>query len=105
MPDSTDVRILPKAVAERYLEDSLQKSREKVGDLNIVNLNDKLMWTAPRVPDGFVLYFTQKVNGLMTADATNSDRKTRLISKVLQVGEEIGITDNVYWKLYKKRYL
>ena len=104
LPDSTDARILPRAVARRYLEDSLQKSREKIGQLNIVNLKGKLMWTAPRVPDGFVLYFTQKVNGLMTADATNSGRKTSLISKVLQIGEDIGISDNVYWRLYKKRY-
>lgn len=104
LPDSVGVRMLPRAVARRYLEDSLQKSREKVGGLNIVNIDDMLYWTAPRIPDGFILYFTQKVNGIMIADATKSGRETRLITKRLDVGEGIGITDSIYWKLFKKRY-
>jgi len=104
LPDSVGVRMLPRAVARRYLEDSLQKSREKVGGLNIVNINDMLYWTAPRIPDGFILYFTQKVNGIMIADATKSNRETSLITKRLDVGEGIGITDSIYWKIFKKRY-
>ena len=79
LPDSTDIRILPKAVAFRYLEDSLQKSREKIGRVKIVNLNNSLVWLAPRVPDGAILYLTQKVNGVMTADATKSDRVTKMM--------------------------
>jgi hypothetical protein len=104
LPDSDGVRILPKAVARRYLEDSLQKSREKVGDLNIVTIDEKLFWIAPRIPDGTILYFTQKVNGLMLADAGKSDRSTELVTRTLPVGEGIGITDNIYWKIYKERY-
>lgn len=104
LPDSSEVRMLPRATAYRYLADSLQKSRETLGDINIVNLDDKLMWVAPRIPDGAILYFTQKVNGIMTAEATKVDRKTNLINAELKVGENIGITDNIYWKLFKKRY-
>lgn len=104
LPDSTDIRILPKAVAYRYLEDSLQKSRERIGGINIVNLDSSLYWLAPRVPNGKILYLTQKVNGLMTADATKTDRKTKMIDKELAVGEDIGIFDNIYWKIFKQRY-
>ena len=104
LPDTSEVRMLPRATAYRYLEDSLQKSREKVGDINIVNINDKLMWVAPRIPDGALLYFTQKVNGIMTAEATKIDRNTALITSKLHIGEDIGITDNIYWKLFKKKY-
>ena len=102
--DSTQLRIIPMAVARRYLEDSLQKSREHLGGIDLVNINGSLVWTTPRVPDGSLIYFTEKVNGLMVADATSSDRNTRLVNKELKVGEEIGVTDNIYWKLYKKEY-
>jgi hypothetical protein len=104
LPDSTDIRILPKAVALRYLEDSLQKSREKIGGINIVNLDSGLFWMAPRVPDGDILYFTQKVNGVMTADATKTDRETKMVAKKLSVGEEIGVTDNIYWRIFKHKF-
>jgi len=104
LPDTTDIRILPRVVAFRYLEDSLQKSREKIGGINIVNVDGNIFWMAPRVPDGALLYFTQKVNGVMTADATKTDRTTELITKELTIGEDIGIFDNIYWHLYKKKY-
>ena len=104
LPDSDDVRVLPSAVAHRYLEDSLQKSRERVGPINIVNLDGTLSWVAPRIPDGNILYFTEKVNGLMVADATKTERETRFITDKLEVGEGIGITDNIYWQLYKERF-
>ncbi|NQV09048.1 hypothetical protein HQ529_04310 [Candidatus Woesearchaeota archaeon] len=104
LPDTTEVRILPKAVARRYLEDSLQKSREKIGGLDIVNIDGKPVWTAPRIPDGFILFFTQKVNGLMIADITKTDRVTRIETQTLEVGEGIGLFDNIYWNLFKKKY-
>ena len=73
LPDSTQVRILPRAVAGRYLEDSLQKSREKLGPLDFVYINQSLVWTAPRIPDGTILYLTQPVKGIMTANAIFAD--------------------------------
>ena len=104
LPDSSQVRIVPVAVARRYAKDSLQKSREKLGDFDFVNLDEGLIWTAPRVPDGAILYFTQKVKGLMTVNAEKSSRQTKMINQELKIGEDIGITDNIYWKLYKKTY-
>ncbi|HII29634.1 hypothetical protein COT48_05545 [Candidatus Woesearchaeota archaeon CG08_land_8_20_14_0_20_47_9] len=105
IPDSDGVRLLPKAVARRYLEDSLQKSRERVGGLNIVDIDSRLSWVAPRIPDGLILYLTQKVNGILVADAETTQRNTSMISRSLAVGEEIGIADNIYWRLFKERYL
>ncbi|GAG21429.1 unnamed protein product, partial [marine sediment metagenome] len=32
------------------------------------------------------------------------DRKTEMITKKLEIGEDIGIFDNIYWNLYNKRY-
>jgi len=104
LPDSTSIRILPKAVAFRYLEDSLQKSRERVGDINIVNINNSLFWIAPRVPDGVILYLIQKVNGVMLADATKTNRETKMVTKQIKVGEDIGVFDNIYWHIFKYRY-
>jgi len=106
MPDSTiaSVRILPRAVATRFMEDSLQKSMERIGPLDFISLNNNLVWTAPRVPNGFILYLTKPVEGLMTADALSSVRQTKLINQELKVGEMIGITDSIYWQLYKREY-
>ena len=104
LPDTTDVRILPRVVAFRYLEDSLQKSRERIGGINVVDVDGTIFWMAPRVPDGAILYLTQKVNGVMTADATKTDRTTKLVTKTLNIGEEIGIFDNIYWNLYNEKY-
>ena len=104
LPDSDQLRLVPQAVARRYLEDSLQKSYETVGQLDIVNIWGSPKWTAPRIPDGFILYLTQGVNGLLFADASSTDRKTSMVSQAMPVGEGIGITDNIYWKLFKKKY-
>jgi len=104
LPDSSQVRIVPLAVAERYAKDNLQKSRERLGDFDFVNMNNSLVWTTPRVPDGFILHFTQKVQGLMTVNAEKSSRQTKMISKEFKIGEDIGIADNIYWKLYKETY-
>ena len=104
LPESTQLRLLPQIVAKRYMEDSLQKPREMIGGLDIVNYNNTLVWTAPRVPNGGILYFTQKVNGIMTADAVEIDRSTKLITEEMQIGEDIGIFDNIYWVLYKEEY-
>lgn len=104
LPDSDRLRLLPMAVALRYIEDSLQKSRERAGPLDIVDMNNTLVWTSPRLPDGQVIYFTEKVNGLLVADATRTARSTRLVSQRMRVGEGIGILDNIYWRVYKKRF-
>jgi len=105
MPDSTNINIVPEQVAMRYLEDSLQKSEEKVGKLNLVNINDKLVWMALRIPKGNIRYLTQKVSGVMVVDATKISRKTDTLTKNIKVSEGIGITDNLKWVLLKKRYL
>ncbi|MCF7861002.1 hypothetical protein K9M79_02060 [Candidatus Woesearchaeota archaeon] len=104
LPDSTTLRMLPMPVAYRYLQDSLQKSTERIGGLDIVNINGSLVWTAPRVPDGTILYFTQKVNGLMIGQADVSERKTRLVNSEMEIGEDIGIFDNIFWTIYKKKF-
>ncbi len=104
LPDSRNTRLLPMAIANRYLEDSLQKSREKVGPLDLIILNGTLAWTSPRIPDGGILYLTEEVQGILVADATNTDRDTRIITQTMKVGEGIGITDNIEWVIYKEDY-
>lgn len=104
LPEAKTLRILPEGTAKRYLDDSFRESRERIGPLNIVNFNDTLHWVAPKIPDGTVLYFTQKVNGIMVVDATKTQRTTKVIERELQVGEGIGIFDNIYWKLFKEKF-
>jgi hypothetical protein len=104
LPEAKTLRILPEGTAKRYLDDSFRESREKIGTLNIVNFNNTLHWVAPKIPDGTVLYFTQKVNGIMVIDATKTQRSTKIIEKQLEIGEGIGIFDNIYWKLLKEKF-
>jgi hypothetical protein len=104
LPDSTTLRLLPMQVAHRYLQDSLQKSTERIGGLDLVNINGSFVWTAPRVPDGTVLYFTQKVNGLMIGKADITNRQTRLVNYEMEMGEDIGIFDNLFWTIYKEKF-
>jgi hypothetical protein len=104
LPETNSVRILPEGTAKRYLDDSFRESREKIGTINIVNFNDTLHWVAPKIPDGTLLYFTQKVNGVMIVDATKTQRTTTKIEKKLEIGEGIGIFDNIFWNLLKEKY-
>jgi len=105
LPDTAHYRLVPQAIAQRYLLDSLQKSRETVGPMDIIRLNGSLAWTSPRIPDGGILYLSQPVNGLLVVDATSSGRETRMITSEMKVGEGIGISDNIYWRVFKERYL
>ncbi len=104
MASTSDIRIVPLGVASRYLVDSLQKSREKVGNIEILYINNTLMWGAPRIPDGTLLYYTQKVNGLITTKASDLQKNIKLYNQEFPVADGIGFFDNIYWKIYKEKF-
>jgi len=104
LPQTSEFRILPKQVAEKYMGDSLKESGQKLGELDLVLIDNSILWTAPKVPDGYFVYFVKKVDGLLTASADRTERKTGVIKAELKVGEEIGLTDNILWKVYVDDY-
>jgi len=106
LPESTtNLRLMPIDTAHRYARDSLQLSQYKLGTENIVNLNGSLSWTFPLVPDGALLQFLLKNKGIIIVDATVQEKNSRIIEKELAIGEKMQIFDNLYWNLFKKKYL
>ncbi len=104
MPETSEIRVLPRDVAHRYMVDSLQKSKEKIGTVEILTMNGSMVWGAPRVPDGKILYYTQKNSGMMTTKATELRKDIMLYDQVFQKGDEMGFFDNIHWNLYKEKY-
>jgi len=107
LPQIKKTRLLPLSVAERFAEDSFQESREKLGDYSIVNNDGKLVWQAPRVPDGGIIYFSNKMGGVVEISTESSEKTTYSIEKKsygMEVSEGVGIEDSIYFRLYKERY-
>lgn len=104
MYESNSPRVVPLTVAKRFGDDSLQKSKEKLGDFDPIIYNDSQYWVSPRVPNGGFLTYFQNVQGVLLVDAQTPRRSTQLIDEVFKVGEQVQIFDNVYWKLYSEKY-
>lgn len=105
LPNVTKVRVLPLAVAERFAQDSFQVSKEKLGDFSIVNKDGMLVWQAPRVPNGTIIYFTNKMGGTLELSTESSSKENIKIEKFkMEISEGVGIHDNIRFALYKKRY-
>lgn len=105
LPESAvDVRLMPAEVAFRYAKDSLQLSQYRLGTAGIVLLDGKLTWAYPLTPDGLIIKFTKKNAGLMAVDATTQEKNARVVWQDLAVGEGMQLTDNLWWRLYRRRY-
>lgn len=104
LPEIDKLRLLPKQVATRYGEDSLQNPQEYLGDSQIVMVDGKQQRVFPRLPDGGLLYFINKLNGFVTVDASELDKKAEIIDQEFVYSEGIGVFDNIYYQLYKRKY-
>lgn len=104
LPEINQLRLLPKQVATRYGHDSLQNPQEYLGDSQIVMVDGKQERVFPRLPDGGLLFFVNKLNGFVTVDASSLDKKAEIIDQKFVYSEGIGVFDNIYFQLYKKKY-
>ena len=104
LPEIDKLRLLPKQVATRYGQDSLQNPQEYLGDSQIVMVDGKQERVFPRLPDGGLLYFIKKLNGFITVDVSELDKKAEIIDQEFKYSERIGVFDNIYFQLYKKKY-
>lgn len=104
IPEIKLARIVPKPVAERFGTDSLQEPTQKPYNWHLVLVNEKLAWVTARVPNGFWRYFLNKTNGIEIIDSEKSTRDVEFLNQEFKISEGIGIFDNIYWNLYKRRY-
>lgn len=103
--DEKQPRILPRSVAEEYAGNSLQTPRYQLGTSDIaIDDNGTPMWSMPRVPDGTVNYFLLKQNGATFVDMTTQSKQISYSDSKMEIGQKMGILDNLEWNLLKDRY-
>ncbi len=61
LPGFDPIRLTPKPVAERYADDTFQNPQEHLGDSQIIMKDGKLLRVYPRLPDGGLLFFLNKL--------------------------------------------
>jgi len=104
LPNFDPIRLIPKPVAARFASDSFQNPQEHLGDSQIVMMDGKLQRVMPRLPDGWLLYFINKLNGFVTVDVDTLDKKVTIDDQQFKYSEGIGIFDNLYYRLPLKKY-
>ncbi|MHC1604364.1 MAG: hypothetical protein ACXQTP_00105 [Candidatus Methanofastidiosia archaeon] len=102
MPETETIRFLPFSVAKRYSLDAFTDPQFTLGDGDLVKEGDRLYWNFPMVPEGTILYFTKKPQGIISIAADKSTKEIETNFVEMEIGENIGITDNISWQIYKK---
>ena len=104
LPAGGQVRLVPKVVAEQNASSAFNSPTETLTDFSIVRTEDGLRWTALRTPQGTFRIFTRKSKGLIELDAEKTARSLRQIDAELEVAPGLQVTDNLRWRLLKRRF-
>jgi hypothetical protein len=105
LPPGGKVRLVPREVAEQNASSAFNSPTETLTDFRIVNTEDGLRWTALRTPQGAFRIFTRKSQGLVELDAQKTARSLRPVNAELAVAPGLQVTDNLRWRLLKRRLL
>jgi hypothetical protein len=105
LPADGMVRLVPREVAEANASSAFNSPTETLTNFRIVNTDDGLVWTALRTPQGAFRIFTKKSQGIVELDAEQTARKLRPFDAKLQVAPGLQVTDNLRWRLLKRRFL
>lgn len=104
-PSAGKVRLVPREVAEQNASSAFNSPTETLTDFRIVNTEDGLRWTALRTPQGAFRIFARKSQGLVELDAGDTARSLRQVDAELEVAPGLQVTDNLRWRLLKRRFL
>jgi len=105
LPPGGRVRLVPREVAEQNAASAFNSPTERLTDFRIVNTPQGLRWTALRTPQGAFRVFNRKSQGLVVLDAQQTARSLRQVDAELKYAPGVQITDNLRWRLLKRRYL
>jgi hypothetical protein len=105
LPPGGRVRLVPREVAEQTAASAFNSPTERLTDFRIVNTPDGLRWTALRTPQGAFRVFNRKSQGLVVLDAQQTARSLRQVDAEFQTAPGLQITDNLRWRLLKRRFL
>lgn len=104
LPEFDKIRLTPKQVANRYAADTFQSPQETLADSQIALINNNMVRVFPRIPDGGLLYFLNKMTGFVTVEVDTLDRKVAINNQTFKYADHIGITDNLFFRLINKKY-
>jgi hypothetical protein len=105
LPSGGVVRLVPREVAEQNASSGFNSPTETLTNFRIINTAKGLTWTALRTPQGAFRIFTKKSQGLVQLDAEDTARNVRQVDAKLQIAPGLQITDNLRWRLLKRRFL
>ncbi len=105
LPAGGMVRLVPREVAEANASSAFNSPTETLTNFRIVNTDDGLVWTALRTPQGAFRIFSKKSQGIVELDAEQTARSLRQFDAKLQIAPGLQITDNLRWRLLKRRFL
>ncbi|MEA2195208.1 MAG: hypothetical protein QOG42_1642 [Solirubrobacteraceae bacterium] len=105
LPAGGTVRLVPREVAEQNASSAFNSPTETLTNFRIVNTPKGLVWTALRTPQGAFRIFSKKSQGIVELDAEQTARSLRQIDAQLKIAPGLQITDNLRWRLLKRRFL
>ena len=105
LPADGKVRLVPREVAEVNASSAFNSPTETLTNFRIVNTEDGLVWTALRTPQGAFRIFSKKSQGIVELSADQTARALRYVDGELQTAPGLQITDNLRWRLLKRRFL
>jgi len=105
LPAGGKVRLVPREVAEVNASSAFNSPTETLTNFRIVNTDEGLVWTAMRTPQGAFRVFSKKSQGIVELPAEQTARSLKYVDAELQVAPGLQITDNLRWRLLKKRFL
>ena len=105
LPPGGKVRLVPREVAEVNASSAFNSPTETLTNFRIVNTQDGLVWTALRTPQGAFRIFSKKSQGIVELPADQTARALRYVDGELQTAPGLQITDNLRWRLLKRRFL
>ena len=105
LPAGGLVRLVPREVAEVNASSAFNSPTETLTNFRIVNSEDGFVWTALRTPQGAFRIFSKKSQGIVELDAAKTARSLNYIDGELKYAPGLQITDNLRWRLLKRRFL
>lgn len=88
-------------VAQNKLAREIHDPALAVSDVDSVVTDGQIAWQAPRVPSGLLSYFYKQADGVI---CLGNNGKSNTVPSVQVVGEGMGLSDSVWWRMVKKRY-
>ncbi len=105
LPEISSARIMPYEVAEQISSSGFDSSTDRLAQTHmVIDSAGRMNWTFGQVPNGFFRYWTKKSQGLAAQPADQTTRELTLTKGEFKYSPNTGLTDSIYWQLYRRHY-